>query len=109
MNTTEQISQETREQFPIGSLVRLSQKGAKFTPKRWHERRGRVIGYASRWDYNQRKALWEVTLGVQAHLLVVWEGRTRRRIVRKHRSDFVLLPAKRESRGVAVGGPQCSQ
>jgi len=101
MNTPEQISSETREQFPIGSLVRLSPKGAKFTPKRWHARRGKIIGHASRVKNGRAP--------VCCILLVVWEGRTRRRICRKHRSDFVLcVPRKREKRGRAVGGPQCS-
>jgi len=108
MNTPEQISQETREQFPIGSLVRLSQKGAKFTPKRWHERAGRVEGYAMR-DWGSHSKACEPFCRItkpEVLLLVVWEGRTRRRIARRHRSDFVLLPAKREKRDGSVGGPE---
>jgi hypothetical protein len=104
MNTPEQIFSETREQFPIGSLVKLSPKGAKFIPKRWHERRGRVVGY------DVHAVLQRSILQVAAPrsvLCVVWEGRTRRRICRKHRSDFVLLPAKkRRAKRMRVGGPR---
>ena len=99
MQTPEQISTSTRESFPIGSLVKLSQKGAKFTARYWWDRKGRVVGYYSR--VNRGRAPY------CCGLLVVWEGRTRRRISRRHRSDFVLLPAKElGAEGWGVGGPQ---
>lgn len=105
MNTPEQISASTREQFPIGSLVKLSPKGAKFTPKIWHDRKGRVVGYGSHWRTTGR--FFATKELPQSLLLVVWEGRTRRRICRKHRSDFVLLPAKQNSANwLPIGGPR---
>jgi hypothetical protein len=104
VQSPDQITQETREQFPIGSLVKLSPKGAKFTPKRWHGRRGRVVGY------DVHTVLQRSILSIAAPrsvVCVVWEGRTRRRICRKHRSDFVLLPAKRGgAKRMRVGGPR---
>ena len=108
MNTPESISQETHESFPIGSLVKLSPKGAKFTPKRWHERQGRVVGWAMRDWFNHSKACEPLCRNTKPEvlLLVVWEGRTRRRICRRHRSDFVLLPAQSEERGQLIGGPE---
>ena len=111
MNTPESISQETHEQFPIGSLVKLSPKGAKFTPKRWHERQGRVVGHSvgqwrGRVHNHKQGTMLSVTERSEVMLLVVWEGRTRRRICRRHRSDFVLLPAQSEERGQLVGGPE---
>ena len=112
MNTPEQISSETKTQFPIGSLVKLSEKGRKFTPYRWWNRKGRVVGWAMRDWFTHSKAcepFCRVTRP-EVIVLVVWQGRTRRRIARRHRSDFVLCdplpPAKRESRVRAVGGPQ---
>lgn len=106
MQTPEQITNSTREQFPIGSLVKLSPKGAKFTPKRWHGRKGRVVGYDVPASYARIIAGLKMTLPFSV-LLVVWEGRTRRRICRKHRSDFVLLPAKQNSANwLPIGGPQ---
>ena len=106
MNTPEQISSETREQFPIGCLVRLSPKGAKFTPKRWHERVGRVEGYAMR-DWGSHSKACEPFCRItkpEVLLLVVWEGRTRRRIVRRHRSDFQALKTKRRGSKAPAGG-----
>ena len=68
---------------------------------------GLAIEHLAALRRDQGKTLWEITLGVQAHLCVVWEGRTRRRIVRKHRSDFVLLPAKKKpAKRLRVGGPR---
>lgn len=104
MQTPEQITNETRESFPIGSLVKLSPKGAKFTARCWWERKGRVIGYGV------HSAITRSILSIAAPrsvVLLVWEGRTRRRISRRHRSDLLLLPAKElgaEVRG--VGGVQ---
>jgi hypothetical protein len=110
METPESISSETREQFPIGSLVTLSEKGRKFTPRRWWERRGKVVGFSMRQHrahVNNKKtgATLLMTQRTECMVLVIWEGRTRRRITKRHRSDFVpLFPAQSESRGDAVGG-----
>jgi hypothetical protein len=109
LQTPEQISSETRTQFPIGSLVQLSEKGRKFTPQRWWNRKGKVIGWAMR-DWGSHSKACEPFCRItkpEVLLLVVWEGRTRRRIVRKHRSDFTLcVPRKSKSRSDAVGGPR---
>ena len=106
MNTPEQISSETREQFPIGSLVRLSPKGAKFTPKRWWNRVGRVEGWAMRDWYNHSKACEPFCRNTKPEvlLLVVWEGRTRRRIARRHRSDFEALKTPPHGSKAPAGG-----